>query len=249
MTGAGNERAEAEHATGFIASAGEKSEVEIDVSPEKKDLWVEVWVDAPNIMSLEIISPSGESSGLMNALLNASMVYGFIFENTRIKVNYFLPEVNTGDELIRIRFYDLQPGIWKLRLIGDLILDGKFNVWMLKSELTPGVARFTPSDPYGTVTNPSNPKYIITAAAYNQNNNNITNYSGVDFFENKINMIDIAAGGVDAITVAPNNQVAIVNGTSVSAAIVTGACVMLFQWGIIDRNAPYMYAVTLTIAT
>lgn len=245
VTGAGNQRAKGEHSSGRIFQAGEISEVEIDVSPEKKDLWVEVWVDVPNIMSLEIISPSGESSGVMNAFLNFVGVYTFIFEITSIKVNYFLPEVNTGDELIRIRFYDLQPGIWKLRLIGNLILDGIYDVWMLQSDLTPGIARFTPSDPYGTFTNPSNSKYVIKAAAYNQNNNNITNYSGVDFVDNYANMIDIAAGGVNALTVAPNNQISIVNGTSVAAAIVAGACAMLFQWGIVEGNEPYMYAVTL----
>jgi subtilisin family serine protease len=246
VTGAGNQRAKGEHTSGRIFRVGEISEVEIDVSPEKKDLWVEVWVDKPNIMSLQIISPSGESSGVMNALLNFVGVYTFIFEKTSIKVNYFLPEVNTGDELIRIRFYDLQPGIWKLRLIGNLILDGIYDIWMLQSDLTPGTARFTPSDPYGTFTNPSNSRYIIKAAAYNQNNNNITSYSGVDFVDNFANvMIDVAAGGVNAVTVAPNNQIAVVNGTSVAAAIVAGACAMLFQWGIIDGNEPYMYAITL----
>lgn len=244
VTGAGNQRGEAEHASGRILQAGQISEIEIDISPEKKELWVEIWIDAPNIMSLEVISPSGESSGVINAYINASGTYKYIFERALIKVNYYLPEVNTGDELIRIRAESLQPGLWKLRLIGDSILDGRYNIWMLQSDLTPGVARFTPSDPYGTFTNPNNPSHIITAAAYNQNNNNIVNYSGVDFVD-AATRIDVAAGGVDAITVAPNNQTAIVNGTSVAAAIVAGACAMLFQWGIIDGNDPNMYSITL----
>lgn len=245
VTGAGNERLKGEHTFGLISQAGEVSEVEIDVSPEKKDLWLEAWVYAPNIMSVEIISPSGESSGIINALLNAFEVYKFIFEKASVSINYLIPEVNTGNELIRIRFYNLQPGIWKLRLVGNLILDGRYDIWMLQSNLTPGTARFTPSDQYGTITNPSNSRYIITAAAYNQNNNNITSYSGVDFVDKTSYMIDVAAGGVNATTVAPNNETAIVNGTSVAAAIVAGACAMLFEWGIIDGNDPQMYAVTL----
>lgn len=245
VTGAGNQRLKGEHTFGYISQAGEISEVEIDVSPEKKDLWVEAWINAPNIMSVEIISPSGESSGIINALLNVFEVYKFIFEKASININYFIPEVNNGNELIRIRFYNLQPGIWKLRLVGNLILDGRYDIWMLQSDLTPGTAKFTPSDQYGTITNPSNSKYIITAAAYNQNNNNITSYSGVDFVDKTSYMIDVAAGGVDALTVAPNNETAIVNGTSVAAAIVAGACAMLFEWGIIDGNDPQMYAVTI----
>ena len=85
---------------------------------------------------------------------------------------------------------------------------------------------------YGTITNPANSIYIITAAAYNQNNNNLVDYSGMAFLNHYIDRIDVAAGGVNALTVAPNNKTAIVNGTSVSAAVVAGVCAMLFQWGI-----------------
>lgn len=245
VTGSGNQRLEGEHASGFITQAGERNEIEIDVSPEKKNLGMEVWVDSPNIMSLAIVSPSGESSGVFNAFLNLSVSYRFIFERTEIKVRYFLPEVHTGDELIRVDFSNLQPGLWKVRLVGDFILDGRFNIWITQNALTPGTARFAPSDPYGTFTTPSNPNFIITAAAYNQNNNNIANYSGVDFVNITLPNIDVAAGGVNALTIAPNNTTRVVNGTSVAAAIVAGTCAMLFQWGIVDGNDPTMYTLTL----
>lgn len=35
---------------------------------------------------------------------------------------------------------------------------------------------------------------------------------------------------------------AVVSGTSVSAAIVAGACAMLLEWGIVDGNYPKMYS-------
>ena len=56
------------------------------------------------------------------------------------------------------------------------------------------------------------------------------------FLEEYLNKIDVAAGGVNALTVAPDNKVAIVNGTSVAAAVVAGACAMLFQWGIVEEK-------------
>lgn len=55
----------------------------------------------------------------------------------------------------------------------------------------------------------------------------------------------MAAGGINALTVAPNNQTAIVNGTSVSAAILAGTCAMLFQWGIVEGNDPNIYSQTI----
>lgn len=245
VTSTGNQRANGEHTSGFITAAGMTSVIEIDVSPLQNDLWIEVWVDAPNIMSLEIISPAGESSGLISALINTIISYKFIFEKTNIKINYYIPEEFTGDELIRIRFYNLQPGIWRLRLIGNLILNGRYNAWMNQNEITLGETKFSPEDTYGTVTNPSSSSFIITAAGYNQNNNNVVNYSGMAFVDQYVNVIDVAAGSVNALTIAPNNKVAVVNGTSVAAAIVVGACAMLFEWGIVKGNDPYMYAQTL----
>jgi len=245
VTGTGNQRLMGEHTSGTISETGEVSIIELDVSPEQNDLWVEIWVDAPNIMSLDIISPSGENSGLMSALINKVETYRFIFEKTLMKANYFIPEANTGDELIRVRFYNLQPGLWKIRLTGNYILDGKYNAWIPQAGITVGGTSFSLADPYGTATNPSNSEYVITVAAYNQNNNNIVDYSGMSFLEEYLNKIDVAAGGVNALTVAPDNKVAIVNGTSVSAAVVAGACTMLFQWGIVEKNNPHMYSQTI----
>jgi len=171
--------------------------------------------------------------------------YSFLFENTAIRINNYLPEANTGDQLIRVRFTDIKEGIWNLILTGESILDGKFNAWIPQEGVSIGGTRFISSDPYGTIMNPATSEYVMTAAGYNQNNNSILSYSGMAFLDDYINRIDVAAGSVNALTVAPNNTTAIVNGTSVSAAILAGACAILFEWGIIDGNDPNMYSQTI----
>ncbi|AOR23594.1 S8 family peptidase [Clostridium taeniosporum] len=242
VTGTGNERNKMSHASRIMTNNNQIRSIEIDVSPEETDLWVEIWVDSPNVVSLDVISPSGENTGIMTPLINSVEFYTFIFEKTSIRVNYYLPEEFTGDELIRIRFYNIQQGIWKLRLTGNSILYATINAWIPQEGIKHGSTHFSWSDPYGTITNPGNSEYLITAAAYNQNNNNIVNYSGMAFTSNYENKIDVAAGGVNALTVAPNNKTAIVNGTSVAAAVLAGACAMLFEWGIVLGNYPYMYS-------
>ena len=59
--------------------------------------------------------------------------------------------------------------------------------------------------------------------------------------DDKDDKIDFAAGGVNTLTVGLNNTTRIINGTSLAAAIGAGACVLLFQWGIVNGNYPYMY--------
>ncbi|GKX67113.1 S8 family peptidase [Inconstantimicrobium mannanitabidum] len=245
VSGAGNERDTGGHTSGIITEPNAVTAMELQASPEQKYLWIDVWIDLPNIMTIDIVSPSGESSGVFPIVINEVKTHTFIFEQTSLKINYYFPEENTGDELIRIRFYNLQPGIWILRLHANYILNGVYNAWLPQRGITVGNTKFSASDPYGTLTNPGNSVYVITAAAYNQNNNNVLDYSGMSFRERFIGRVDVAAGGVNALTVAPNNTTAVVNGTSVSAAVVAGACVMLFQWGMVQGNNRNMYSQTV----
>lgn len=250
VAGTGNQRDTGGHASGIMLPRvpGQETQLgvmELEVSPEQEYLTVDIWIDYPNIMSLEILSPSGESTNIIQVIINETKPYKFIFEQTGIKVNYYFPEENTGDELIRVRFYKLQPGIWRLRLFPNYILNGKYNAWLPQKGIRVGSTRFSFADPFGTITNPSNSIKIITIAAYNQNNNNILSYSGMASRDVFVDRIDVAAGGVNALTVAPNNETAIVNGTSVASAVVAGVCALLFQWGIVDGNDPYIYSQTV----
>jgi len=245
VTGTGNQGASGTHTSGIISKVGESRSIQLYVSPEQKFTVTYIWIDSPNIMSLNIVSPSGESTGIINAEINTLETYSFLFENTAIRINNYLPEANTGDQLIRVRFTDIKEGIWNLILTGESILDGKFNAWIPQEGVSIGGTRFISSDPYGTIMNPATSEYVMTAAGYNQNNNSILSYSGMAFLDDYINKIDVAAGSVNALTVAPNNTTAIVNGTSVSAAILAGACAILFEWGIIDGNDPNMYSQTI----
>ncbi|GAA0085213.1 hypothetical protein UT300007_16520 [Clostridium sp. CTA-7] len=245
VTGTGNERASGGHASGVLSASEPTRTIELDVSPEQENIIVEIWTEPPNIISLDIISPSGENTGVINHLINTTTTYTFLFEKTEVKVNYYIPEESSGFQLIRVRFTKLQPGIWIFRVVGDLILDGVFNAWIPQEGISVGGTHFIPADPYGTITSPGNATILVTAAAYNQNNNNILNYSGMAFNTNYAGVIDVAAGGVNALTVAPNNKTAIVNGTSVAAAIAAGACSMLFEWGDVQGNNPNMYAQTI----
>ena len=242
VTGSGNEGDASGHASGKITTKGEYKDIALNISAGQKFLRLQIWVNKPNIMSLEIISASGESSGIITASLNHYKISSFIFEKTIISVRYSIPEELSGDELIDIEMFYLTPGTWKLRLHADSVLDGSFNVWMLQKGLALDDTKFTYSDPYGTFTGPGSAEYIITTANYNQNNFNIVNSSGMSFLNFKSNGIDIAAGGINVKTTAPNNSTTIVNGTSASCAVTAGACALLLQWGIIDGKDPFMYS-------
>lgn len=245
VTVTGNERNTRRHASGTLRPEYPIKTIDLDVAPGQGTLIVDIWVDLPNVVSIDIISPSGDNTGVMNYSTNTYTTHTFVFENTTVTVLYFIPEEGTGDQNIRIIFQNLQPGIWRLRFLGNQIIGGNINVWLPQGGLTLPGTQFNPADPYGTITSPGNSPFIITAAAYNQNNNNLVDYSGMAFISGYINPIDVAAGGENALTTAPNNEIAIISGTCVAAAIVAGACAMLFEWGIVQGNDKNLYTQTL----
>lgn len=245
VAGTGNEGAAGGHTSGTISMIGESKTVPLYISEAQKILPVFVWIDSPNIMTLDIISPSGETTGSIPIIVNSQETYTFIFEQTKVSVNYSLPEEYSGDELISILFENLQLGTWNLRLTGISIMNGRYNIWLPIQGITLGDTKFLAPDPYGTMTNPGTSSSVVTVACYNQNNNNLVNSSGWALSYDYIDRIDVAAGGIDVKAIAPNNKVRVVNGTSVSAAVVAGACALLFEWGIVNGNSPHMYAQTV----
>ncbi len=241
VTGSGNEGIGDGHVSGIIENLGDEQVIEVLISEEQRAFYIGIWVDLPNIIDINLISPSGQSTGFIQAVISITNRVSFTFEKTIVNVLYDLPESYSGDELIRIYFVDISPGIWRVRLRLRRGRMANYNAWMFQQELIAPGTRFTPSDPYGTVTIPADSDFVITVAAYNQNNFNLLAYSGVGFRQEYIVKIDFAAGGVNTMTVGLNNTIQVINGTSLSAAVGAGACVLLFEWGIVNGNYPFMY--------
>lgn len=241
VTGAGNEGNNGGHVSGTVYNT-DIEVINLLVQENQKYMSLEIWVDLPSVVDINLVSPSGEETGFIKGEITVNKVKTFIFEKTHTKINYYLPEEYAGEELISIYFGDIAPGLWRIKLrlrIGEI---ARYNAWLWQGGIALPGTRFLPSNQYGTVTIPGDSDFVVTVAAYNQNNNNLLIYSGAAFKEEYIDRIDFAAGGVNTLTVGLNNSTQVINGTSLSAAIGAGACVLLFEWGIVKSNYPYMYS-------
>lgn len=237
----GNEGIADGHVSGIILDSSTNQDIELLIGKSQKTFYVGVWVDLPNIMGIDVISPSGQSTGNIQAVLSQKQHYGFVLEGTRTDIYFDLPERFTGDELIRLYFHDITPGLWRIRLNLQRGISAVYNAWMWQKEFVSEGTRFSPSDPYGTITIPADSDYTVAVAGYNQNNSNLVPYSGVSLINDYLGRIDFAAGGVNTPTTGLNNTIAVINGTSLSAAVGAGICALLLEWGIVNGNYPYMY--------
>lgn len=245
VSGTGNEGNNDGHTTGIIPNVGDIKSVELIIPKIMKYFSVKVWVKRPNKMSINIISPSGEESKFIVAKNGNRDEFKFIYENTTVDIAMYVPEDITGHEVIGIVMKDLKPGIWKFMLRGDYIVDGRFDIWLPQKSTIPEGMKFLEPNPLNTLTIASTSDKIISCGYYNSENNSIVSGSGKGFDVNDAIKPDIAAPGVNILTSKVGGGETIASGSSVSAAIVSGVCALLFQWGVLQGNDPSLNSVKL----
>ncbi len=236
VVGIGNEGAAEGHTSGIIENENSVDKVELVIPREIKNFNLSFWIQRPNILSLNIISPSGEESSFIDAKITLERSFKFILTDTSVNINYYVPETFTGNELILIEFKDIKPGIWTFELRGDYITSGRYDVWLSPKSLLPENTKFLRPDPLNTLMIPSTSRYVISVAYYNSQTKSLLAESGKGFNINGWINPDITTAGKDILTIYQDNRVVRMSGSSPATAIVVGVCALLFQWGIINGN-------------
>ncbi|MGL4848911.1 MAG: S8 family serine peptidase [Clostridium sp.] len=241
----GNEGNEDSHTEGMLRKSGDTKTIELLVDKNQGNLNFEIWCRKPDKVSLGIVSPSGEVIEKIQAKLKQIEEIRFVFEKTSIFIQYLIPEEVTGDEVIRIKATDLKEGIWQFKLIGDYIVDGRYDAWIPQRSLIGDGTKFLNSSQYCTLEMPSTAENIISVGYYNQNNNATVSKSGRGNTRDERIKPDVVAGGVDAITLLPGGGTQVSSGASIAGAVVAGCAALMMQWGVIDGNDTTMYSVKM----
>lgn len=242
VTGTGNEGDSNTHTSGRFTKIGEEQTVELKVDEFQKNLSFEVWSHKPDKLSLGLVSPSGEVIEKIPAKLQESEEIKFIFEGSSVDIKYFLPEEITGDELIRVDIRNIRGGIWQVVLFGDVVVDGRFHIWLPQKQLIKEETRFLNPFPYTTLTIPSTSRKVICSAVYDQNRNSLVAFSGRGYTRDERIKPDVASGGINVLTTAVNGGTTAASGSSAASAVLAGAVALLLQWGIVDGNDPTLYS-------
>lgn len=242
VTGTGNQGNTETHTGGIIARTGDVATVEIDVDPSQRGLALNLWCSYPERISVGITSPTGEVMDRIPARLNGQGKKTFLYEKTVVSVIYSFPENVTGDELILIVFNDLKPGIWKLTLYGDFIVNGKYDIWMPQRPIAKPATRFLAPSNVMTLTLPSTSRSVIATGYYDQSNNVLGPSSGIGFTRDERIKPDLVSGGVEVLTTAVGGGSTVVTGSSAATAVLAGAITLLLQWGIVEGNDPKLYS-------
>ena len=165
-------------------------------------------------------------------------MYDFIFERTRVTVNYRLIVEGSTSELAFFSFRAPVPGIWKVNVIPVQTIDGQFHIWLPVKEFIGGEVYFLNADPYYTLTNPGNTISTIVVSYYNGANNSIALSSGRGYTRYEQINPDVTAPGIDVKGALPNGRYAVRSGSSISTGITAGATALLLEWIIYQLGNP-----------
>ncbi|MDB2106389.1 S8 family peptidase [Clostridium paraputrificum] len=242
VAGVGNEGASSSHVSANLINVGDIKEFELKIPKEIKTLSISAWIRKPNKASINIISPTGETSRFIDPKIGKKEKVKFIFTNTTLEVYHFVPERFTGHQLVIIYFNSVKAGLWKLQFKGEYVIDGRIDIWLPPKDILPQGTEFLTPDPYITLTIPSTARKVVTPSFYNSIDDTIISESGRGFNSNNLLNPDIAAPGINIRAISVGGKKTTLSGSSAATALTSGVCALLLQWGIIEENDKTMYS-------
>ncbi len=246
VVAAGNEGNQMHHYFGQIKKEKGYDTVELNIGDDEQGFSMELWGNSPNTYSIDITSPSGDYVPRISTSLGESRRLQFLFEQTVILINYEIAESESGDPLILLRFQNSSPGIWRINVYGQGNETINYHIWLPMRNFITEETYFIQSDPDTTITSPGNAFIPITITSYNHKNLSIDPNSSRGYTRDNIVKPDVAAPGVNIYGPTSNTTYGTRSGTSVAAAIATGAAAMILEWGIVRKNQLNMDTIEIT---
>lgn len=238
---AGNEGIEKLHFRGKIERENGNQRVEINVAENEKGFVCELWSDAPEIYTIEIISPTGQIINRVPSRTGSSTRVNFIFEDTTILIFNKQYESRSGKNLVVIRFKNPAAGIWTLNVYGRNITSGNYNMWIMNREFIKADTYFLTPDPLTTICEPGNAPEPITVVAYDSDSNSSYIRNGRGFSANGGIKPDFAAPGVNMYGPSANgNGYEVRSGSSIAAGFYSGMAALIMEYGIVRGRIPYL---------
>jgi subtilisin family serine protease len=247
VTNTGNQGASLAHGTGRFLKSNSLQIVEIIVGLNEDNLVLMLWIERPDVVSIAIISPSGEIAEPIHPQLVSSKFeqVNLVLENSIINIAFTTSEFASGNESVYITIKNPRAGLWQLRLRGDYIVNGRYNLWLPQRPLIQPTTRVINPSPYTTLQAPANAIKAIATSFYDQNNNTIAVESGRGFTADNRVKPNLTTGGVMALTTGLNNENTLLSGGSVAGAVLCSATLLLLEWGIVLGNDHNIYGPTV----
>lgn len=233
---AGNEGNKRRHYRGQTTITDNVKDFELRIDEQDSHFFLEIWQKSPGRLTIDLTSPGGE--GIKNIIpkINDCQEINFILASTKVIINNFIWEEESGEQLILIRFESALSGIWTIRATNIDDISSYFDAWLPAGNLISDNTYFMEPDPYVTITSPGNSRSTLTVTAYNEQNNSILINSSRGYKADGEVEPDIAAPGYMLPCPVTNNSYGSATGTGAACAHTAGIIAMLMEWAVLQGN-------------
>lgn len=235
---AGNEGTLRRHFYSVIDPAIGYTSVELNVGENETGFTMELWGTAPNIYTIDILSPLGEYIPRIVESLQENREISFVFENTVIDIDYIMVEAETGNQVILFRFKNPTSGTWRFQVYARNYIKGSFHIWLPSDGFISENTYFVQLNANITITSPGNSIVPITVTAYNPNTESLYQSASRGYSASNTIKPEIAAPGVNIQCPSLDHGFTSISGTGAAAAFTAGITAMLLEWCIVKGNYP-----------
>lgn len=202
--------------------------ISISVEHSLSGFMTQLWWQTPGTLSLDVISPSGEVSGNVQAVSGMRNQYRFTPEGTIVEIYFGVAQELTREQVVVFRFLYPRQGIWKIRTRFERA-NTNFSIWLPIRQFLEQEVVFLEPDPNMTITNPGTTNNATTASAYDVRDNSLYLQAGRGFTPNGIIKPEVVAPGVDITGPYPRGRYGMMTGSSVAAAFTAGIGALFMQ--------------------
>ena len=239
--GSGNNGNDRIHTAGQLRQ-GQTETVEMSIGTYETTLNLQLWKAYADEIEISIETPSGERLPTLSEKIGTQR---YRAGETDLLIYYGKPGPFQVMQEIYFDFIPVETyltsGIWKIHLHGRRIREGNYNLWLPGGNVLNPVTGFYRPIAAETLTIPSTAAKVITVGAYDSRLNAYADFSGRGGSNLSFPKPDLVAPGVNITAPTPGGAYTTVTGTSFSTPFVTGSAALLMEWGIIQRNDPFLW--------
>ena len=240
VVAAGNEGKSAHHVGGKMKK---EEDLDLNIGDGEKGIILDFYKPVLVNVSVEVISPTGISTGPIE--LSESYKERFVGrEKIVVYSSGPKPFDIQGQTTISILPLGdtITSGGWRIIVRKLNNYEGYFDIWLPIAEGLNERTRFLQPDVYNTLGIPATVEGVISVGSYNFLNNNLSAFSGRGVVRPEwLIKPDLVAPGENILSTVEEQGFDTKSGTSMAAPQVAGICALLFEWGIIRNNDPFLY--------